>query len=47
MEGLGVSNEETAVCKISKGVEKVRSDTQTLVLTLCSKWDPLGGSSGK
>lgn len=40
-------NQEVVVCRISKGVEKVRSDTPALVLVLCSKWDPLGGCSGK
>lgn len=44
---FGCSNQEIVVCKISKGVEKVRSDTQAMVLMLCSKWDPLGGCSGK
>lgn len=34
---FGCSNQEVVVCKISKGVEKVRSDTQALVLMLCSK----------
>lgn len=41
---LGCRN-QGIVCKISKGMEKVRSEA--LVLVLCSEWDPPGGCSGK
>lgn len=44
---FGCSNQEIVICKMSKGVEKVRGDAQALAAVPCSVWDPLGGCSAK